>query len=853
MISHRWCLILALFAVPWFAGRAASPDLAAFPRPVVKDPLLQIELLSAEPDLVTPIGCAVDRKGRIFVVESHTHFPKPDYAGPKSDRILIFSGVAGEKPTVFAGDLRWAMNLVFGPNGRLYVSHRNGVLRLDDADGDGVSESRASILRLETAGTYPHNGIGGLAVANDGTLYVGVGENLGLPYTLVGTNGSRISVPAGAGGRIFRCRPDGSGLEQMASGFWNPFGLTLDRSARLLAVDNDPDSRPPCRLLHVIPGGFYGFQFRHGRDGLSPFIAWDGELVGSLPMAAGTGEGPTSLIDLGRTSLPTNYLGSLLVAASWDHTLEVYRRTPVGISFKASREILVEGGEDFRPVALAIAPDGSVVFTDWVKQDYNVHSHGRLWRLSIKDPALANVNRRGAVVVSQAERAAMQFHSADPSRDFSKLRYMLREPDPFIRSIATAAIADMSPVQVNRAFRWFKEPIPAAHCLLALRQSLIKTPTGTNAPPGLAEDALRYALRSPDPGVRITAITWVVEDRIVSLVHDVEASLHAGPVTPLLLAAHAEALKQLRGTNDPSIFTTLRVPEAVTVLPLAVPDAVQATQALGRLADPAQPVHQRLAALRLLSGQHSSSLAEVLHRIAVDTTQASSLRADAILGLTGGHEDQVSDLAGLLNDSAAEVALETARALRPWVSKPAVKAAFEAVKGPPAVLESAAFALGRRAGRPVTDAEWRQRLDAGTGDPDSGRRVFYSAWAACSKCHRIEGQGGTVGPDLSTIARAANREKLLLSMLHPSRDIAPQFAQHQIETRGGETYAGRVLSEGADGSITLVTGEGQAVFFPKNQIASDRILTLSMMPDGLVDGMTIGDFRDLLVFLENRR
>ena len=56
---------------------------------------MSIQLLAAEPDLVTPIGCAVDARGQIYVVESHTHFPKPDYAGPKSDRLLRFPANPG--------------------------------------------------------------------------------------------------------------------------------------------------------------------------------------------------------------------------------------------------------------------------------------------------------------------------------------------------------------------------------------------------------------------------------------------------------------------------------------------------------------------------------------------------------------------------------------------------------------------------------------------------------------------------------------------------------------------------------------------------------------------------------------
>ncbi len=72
--------------------------------------------------------------------------------------------------------------------------------------------------------------------------------------------------------------------------------LHFDVFGRLFTVDNDPDSRPPCRLLHIVPGGDYGYRYRNGRAGLHPFTAWNGELPGTLPMIAGTGEAPSGLL-----------------------------------------------------------------------------------------------------------------------------------------------------------------------------------------------------------------------------------------------------------------------------------------------------------------------------------------------------------------------------------------------------------------------------------------------------------------------------------------------------------------------------------------------------------------------------
>src|SRR6185503_18529722 len=102
--------------------------------PVSKDSRIQISLFAAEPDIVTPVGAAVDKSNRLFVVESHTHFPKPNYPGPKSDGIKIFTDANRDgRPdsiTLFASGFRHSMNLAFAPNGELYLVYRNGVVIL---------------------------------------------------------------------------------------------------------------------------------------------------------------------------------------------------------------------------------------------------------------------------------------------------------------------------------------------------------------------------------------------------------------------------------------------------------------------------------------------------------------------------------------------------------------------------------------------------------------------------------------------------------------------------------------------------------------------------------------------------
>ena len=360
---------------------------AALP-PRTLDSRLVFERIAAEPEIVTPTGIAVDQRGRILVVESHTHFRPTGYQGPRTDRIRVFEDRDGKTEctgTFFEGTEK-TMNVAVARDGSVFVATRSALYRLEDHDGDGRADGVAGatlptpIVQLDTKGDYPHNGLSGFAFDYANKVYFGLGENLGADYRLIGRDGTTLTG-GGEGGNIYRCQPDGTQLERVATGFWNPFHVAFDVFGRLFAVDNDPDSRPPCRLLHIVDGGDYGYRFRNGRKGLHPFTAWNGELPGTLGMVAGTGEAPSGVIAYESDNLPEEYRGTLLVTSWGDHRIEQYHLEPHGASFRAAMKPVVAGGDDFRPVGIAAAPDGSLYVSDWVDKSYTLHGLGRIWRL----------------------------------------------------------------------------------------------------------------------------------------------------------------------------------------------------------------------------------------------------------------------------------------------------------------------------------------------------------------------------------------------------------------------------------------------------------------------------------------
>lgn len=406
-----WALVPVLIAA---GAMAAAEDIET---PVSNDPELEMVLVADSRQIVQPISIDIDHDGRLLAIESHTHFPPEGYDQGKVDRVLALTDEDDdgslESVQVFFADAKHCMDICVHFDGSVYLATRNEIMRLRDLDGDGVADDRQRIVFLDTKGSYPHNGLSGLRFDFDGNLYFGMGENLGAAYELQGSDGTVIADEA-EGGNVFWCRADGSQLRRVATGFWNPFGVCRDVFGNLFAIDNDPSANG-CRLLHVIEGGNYGYHYRYGRSGLHPFIAWRGELPGTLPMVCPTGEAPCELISYEAGGLPAKYSHTLLSACWSEHQIQQYVLQPRGASFQAQRKAIVQGGPDFRPVGIAVDRDGSLLISDWVKRDYKLHGHGRIWRLRRKSnriPAI-NVNTNRAARETVARKLLAQGKSAD--------------------------------------------------------------------------------------------------------------------------------------------------------------------------------------------------------------------------------------------------------------------------------------------------------------------------------------------------------------------------------------------------------------------------------------------------------
>lgn len=136
-----------------------------------------------------------------------------------------------------------------------------------------------------------------------------------------------------------------------------------------------------------------------------------------------------------------------------------------------------------------------------------------------------------------------------------------------------------------------------------------------------------------------------------------------------------------------------------------------------------------------------------------------------------------------------------------------------------------------------------QALDE--ADPSRGRVVFERT---CGACHRMYGEGGTVGPDL-TGSNRTDLDYLLSNILEPSAVIQDDYRMVVITTRDGRTVIGNVGSE-TDRQVTLRVVGRDEVVVNASEIQSREVSANSLMPEGLLRALTDDEVLDLISYLQ---
>lgn len=136
------------------------------------------------------------------------------------------------------------------------------------------------------------------------------------------------------------------------------------------------------------------------------------------------------------------------------------------------------------------------------------------------------------------------------------------------------------------------------------------------------------------------------------------------------------------------------------------------------------------------------------------------------------------------------------------------------------------------------------------GDAARGAKLVTAEGklGSCQACHMIQGQGRHFGPELSRVGAQQMAAQILESIVAPSKTIAPLYRTTVVKLRDGTTHAGFVRARAASELVLAVPG-GQTVKVKLAEIVSEETQLASLMPEGLLAGITAQEAADLVAYL----
>ena len=443
----------------------------------------------------------------------------------------------------------------------------------------------------------------------------------------------------------------------------------------------------------------------------------------------------------------------------------------------------------------------------------------------------------------------------------AKIAAYLNDSDPFIVREAASAINDV--------------PITGAYQALAARldsapvsdEALVERAINARYRLGTAKDAqalAQYATRdAATPAMRAEALTQLghwgkppQRDRVVGIYRPLAARdarpaaealadvlpkvLGAGPEVVQLAALDAVNGLELRGAV-PTLIAALgneKVPEAVRIGALKAVDSFgghDVARAID-LSDASKSAALRLAALQIAARRAPDRALPIVAHFATTGTEAEQQAAFLAAAQLQGPKQAKLLVDALDQMAAGKVKPGAQLELIEAVEKsdaPAVKARWAKTQ-----------AAWKASGKPL--AEFSYAL-AG-GKPWPGAREFYgNEVMPCGRCHKVNGDGGEAGPDLSQIGKERTAEHLLESVIRPSAHIAPGFDLVTVTLKNGNTESGSVADE-TGRQLVLKRADGSSVTLQKADIAQ-RVTAPSSMPEIYAQVLTRSQLRDVVAFL----
>lgn len=794
---------------------------------------------------------ASDQHGKLYQFE----IPK-NGSTVKSSEVRPLDLQIGE-----AHGLLWAFNSLYVAVNKNWddnipdeQENASGIYRITDDNKDGKLDTVNMLLKLEGSGEHgPHS----FALSPDGKeIYFIAGnhtlipdvvkqnssvptnwgeDNLFTPFLDARGHANDVKAP---GGWITKFSPDGASWELISAGYRNPFDIAFNLDGELFTYDADMEwdiGMPwyrPTRINHVTRGSEYGWRTGSGK--------WPAYYPDNLPAVHNLEQGsPTAVLSASKLNFPTKYSNGLLVMDWSFGTVYFIDLKPNGSSYSAQREEFLSGSP--LPLTDMIAgTDGNLYFATGGR---GLDSH--LYRLRYTGPEKTGITQTDTEGASERtlRKQLEAFHATSSPNGTTLAWEHLNNADRFIRYAARLAL-EHQPVDTwldlytdeNDYRKIIESSIALTHqgdrqLQPLILKKLLGLPIGS-LNPTLQMDLLRtYSLNFIRMGIPNDKEKQHLIKTLNPLFPNSESAI-SKELAQILLFLEAEGIieklvKRLEYHTEQKTVT-----EGVKMLSKAATLRSEEYGPLIRDVISKMPPSEAIYYGMLLSNaekgwnddlrkRYFSWYFDVLGSKGGMSFKAymENVRQRAISNVPEDRKDYFQEISGVYSPSSAVAELPQP-------------------KGP-----------GKNySGEDMGTIVWGG-LDHYNGTIADGKRAF--AAATCILCHRMRGEGGAAGPDLTQAHSKFSTYDLMFAIYSPNDDISDQYANTLFHLQGDEKLAGRVKSEAGDSIVIMPNpfNENYTISIAKSAITKKELSPVSPMPPGLLNRLNEQEVVDLFAYI----
>lgn len=743
-----------------------------------------------------------------------------------------------------AQGLCWAFDSLYAVVNAGGKSSNSGLHRLRDTNGDGLPDTDDYLMPLPGAGEHgPH----AILPSPDGkTLHIIAGNHTKMPDGITGSrvprnwgedlllprrwdaNGHAAGILAPAGW-IMKIDPEAKQREVISIGYRNEYDIAFNADGELFAYDADMEwdlGSPwyrPTRVCHAVSGSEFGWRSGTGK--------WPAYYEDSLPSVVDIGPGsPVGVVFGAGTRFPEKYQRALFLLDWTFSTIYAVHLTPDGSTYSGVKEEFLTG-QPMQVTDAVIADDGTLCFTcggrGTASSMYRVRYTGNepTDPVDLKDPA---------GVQERALRHQLEAFHGKPGGDLNLIFAHLGDEDRFIRYAARVAL-EWQPVESWRQRALTGENLSSRGRILAM--IALARQGSPDDLPAILNVLTHLNFSELDEQSRL-ALLRTYELAFTRLGHPNEEwrgkviatldPLYPAPV----YAVNAELVQLLVYLNAPHVVSkTLALMDSLGPDPLPdwgylVDRNERFGATVGKLLENMPPARALHFAFVLRNQKEGWTLPErkKYFQFLIDASRRSGGNSYAKI-ISQFREDAFATCSPSEKIALGAIASQSLLAPPPQVTPP---------KGP---------------GRKWTHDEVIEAVKGKLHRQNfaRGRELFFAT--SCAKCHRLNGEGGSVGPDLATAGKKFPLPDLVDTLLEPSKVISDQYASHQVATTDGEIVQGRAVEIGDELYVFTPDADAPPKIFKKSQIEEVVPSKVSQMPVGLLDSLNPSELRDLMAYL----